>query len=143
MLCHVERERPRQGAGRSPRGPAPRRDQSIARMTAVEWVGRQAVVTVRGEVDAFNAPEIRLELRRLIEAEGARTLIIDLTDVTFLDSSALGALVGTVRRLNEHDGQLKIVRPKGGAARIFQLTGLDSVLDLYDDRRAALTGGSG
>ena len=61
-------------------------------------------------------------------------LVIDLAAVTFLDSSVLGALVGALRRLRERGGTLRIVRPANAAARIFELTGLDAVLDLYADR---------
>ena len=69
-------------------------------------------------------------------------VVVDLEAVTFLDSSALGALVGVLRRLRERDGQLRIVQPRTAAARIFELTGLDAVLDLYPDRAAALSAAS-
>jgi anti-sigma B factor antagonist len=107
-------------------------------VTTIEQVGDAYVVTLRGEIDAYTAPALRLDLRRLIEDVGASTLIVDLAAVTFLDSSALGALVGALRRLRERDGRLRIVQPQAAAARIFQLTGLDTVLDLYPGRDAAL-----
>lgn len=104
----------------------------------IEQFGATSVVTLQGEVDAFTAPALRLDLRRLIEEEGASDIVIDLTAVTFLDSAALGALVGALRRLRERNGRLRIVRPRGQAARIFELTRLDTVLDLYAERDAAI-----
>ena len=68
-------------------------------------------------------------------------MVVDLEAVAFLDSSAL-ALVGMLRRLRERDGQLRIVQPRTAAARIFEPTGLDAVLDLYSDRAAALSAAS-
>ena len=75
-------------------------------MTPIESVGDAHVVTLRGEIDAFTAPSLRDDLRHLVEETGARTVVVDLAAVTFLDSSALGALVGVFRRLRERNGQL-------------------------------------
>jgi anti-sigma B factor antagonist len=111
-------------------------------VTSIEIVGDVHVVTLHGEIDAFTAPSLRDDLRALVEDTGALTVLVDLAAVTFLDSSALGALVGVVRRLRERGGQLRIVQPHTAAARIFELTGLDAVLDLYEDRAAALSAAS-
>ena len=111
-------------------------------VTPIETVGDVHVVTLRGEIDAFTAPSLRGDLRHLVEETGALVVVVDLEGVTFLDSSALGALVGVFRRLRERNGQLRIVQPRTAAARIFELTGLDAVLDLYPDRAAALSAAS-
>jgi anti-sigma B factor antagonist len=117
-------------------------DNEMDSVTSIETVGDAHVVTLRGEIDAFSAPSLRDDLRVLVEEKGALIVIVDLEAVTFLDSSALGALVGVFRRLRERDGQLRIVEPRTTASRIFELTGLDSVLDLYPDRAAALSAAS-
>jgi anti-sigma B factor antagonist len=111
-------------------------------VTTIELVDAVYVVTLRGEIDAFTAPSLRDDLRHLVEDTGAVSVVVDLEAVAFLDSSALGALVGMLRRLRERDGQLRIVQPRTAAARIFELTGLDAVLDLYSDRAAALSAAS-
>jgi anti-sigma B factor antagonist len=108
-------------------------------VTSIETVGDACVVTLRGEIDAFTAPSLRDDLRDLVEETTALIVVVDLEAVTFLDSSALGALVSVFRRLRERDGQLRIVQPRTAAARIFELTGLDAVLDLYPDREAAIS----
>jgi len=106
--------------------------------TTIEEVGDAHLVVLHGEIDAFTAPSLRDDLHRLVEEMGATTVVVDLFAVTFLDSSALGALVGLFRRLRERDGRLRIVEPRSAASRIFVLTGLDAVLDLYPDRESAL-----
>jgi anti-sigma B factor antagonist len=111
-------------------------------VTSIEPVGDVHVVTLRGEIDAFTAPSLREDLRHLVEDVGALAVVVDLASVTFLDSSALGALVGVLRRLRERGGRLRIVQPHTAAARIFELTGLDAVLELYPDREAALSAAS-
>ena len=110
--------------------------------TTIEHLGDAYVVTLRGEIDVYTAPPVRGELRRLIDEEGALELVIDLSAVTFLDSSALGVLVGVLRRLREAGGALRIVEPRTSASRIFALTGLDTVMDLYATRDDALSAAS-
>jgi anti-sigma B factor antagonist len=111
-------------------------------VTTIEELGDVWVVTPRGEIDAYSAPSLREDLRVLVEERGALVVVIDLSAVTFLDSSGLGAIVGTLRRLRERDGRLTIVEPKTAASRIFEHTGLDAVLDLYDDRGKAVSAAS-
>jgi anti-sigma B factor antagonist len=117
-------------------------ETSIEPETRIDDIGGISVVTLRGEIDAFSAPSLREDLRVLVEERGVRTLVIDLSAVTFLDSSGLGAIVGTLRRLRERDGQLHVVQPDSAASRIFEHTGLDGVLDLYTEREAALSAAS-
>ncbi len=107
--------------------------------TTIEQLGDTYVVTARGEVDAFTVPALRLELQRIAEDAAIGVLVVDLFAVTFLDSSGLGAIVGALRRVRERGGALRIVRPQTPAARIFDLTGLAAVLDLYPTREAALS----
>jgi anti-sigma B factor antagonist len=116
----------------------------MAGMTACEDLGDIRIVTLRGEIDAYTSPELRLDLERLIENSTMLSIfVIDLSEVTFLDSSALGALVGALRLLREHGTMLRIVEPQNAASRIFAQTGLDAVLALYPSRELALNGASG
>jgi|SRR5690349_14350913 anti-sigma B factor antagonist len=108
-------------------------------VTTIEERGGVWIVTLRGEIDAYSAPSLRDDLRELVEDRGALVVVIDLASVTFLDSSGLGAIVGTLRRLRERDGRLTIVQPESAASRIFEHTGLDAVLDLHEDREEAFS----
>jgi len=113
-------------------------------MTTFEDVGAGGfrVVTLRGEIDAFSAPSLRLEFERLIaESPPISIFVVDLAGVTFLDSSALGALVGALRLLRARGATLRVVEPQGAAKRIFPQTGLDAVLALYPTRELALKSG--
>lgn len=91
-----------------------------------------------GELDAFTAPGLRAELTQLFETREPRLLVIDLSGVTFLDSTALGVLIGAFKRARERDGELRVVKPSPIVSRIFEITALDSVLPLYDTRDEAL-----
>ena len=83
------------------------------------------VVALVGELDAFHAPRLREELHGVIAEHP--TVLLDLSAVTFLDSTILGVLVGALRRAREEGGELQVVLPTGPARRIFELTNLDQV----------------
>jgi anti-sigma B factor antagonist len=106
-------------------------------VTIEELGGGVFVVAPAGEVDAFTAPKLRTELHQLLEGSAER-VVVDLTAVTFLDSSALGVLVGALRRLRERDGELHLVQPRPTVQRIFEITALDGVFTLHGTRHEAL-----
>jgi anti-sigma B factor antagonist len=98
------------------------------------------VVAVRGEIDLFTAPELKQKLTDAIEG-GKSRIVVDLTDTSFLDSTALGVLIGAVKRLRSRDGALVIVNVDQNIAKTFEITGLDqifTILSTRDDAIAAL-----
>ena len=100
------------------------------------------VVAVRGEIDLFTAPELKQVLAEAIE--GGRTrIIVDLTETTFLDSTALGVLIGAVKRLRSRDGALAIVNIDENIAKTFEITGLDQIFTILSSRDEAVSAVSG
>ena len=95
------------------------------------------VVAVRGEIDLFTAPELKQKLTDAIEG-GKSRIVVDLTDTTFLDSTALGVLIGAVKRLRSRDGRLTIVNVDDNIAKTFEITGLDQIFVIAETREAAL-----
>lgn len=98
-----------------------------------------AVVTLEGEIDLYTAPRFKEALGQGID-EGARHVIVDLSSVTFVDSTALGVLVGGARRLRLHDGSLVVVAGLDRIRRIFEIAGLGgafAILPTLDDALAA------
>lgn len=99
------------------------------------------VVTLRGELDAHDAPRLKDLFAEALAAAsvdgGVNRLVLDLTAVGFLDSTVLGTMVGALRRVREAGGAMSIVLPEGPARRIFEITGLDTLLDIRPDRDSA------
>jgi anti-sigma B factor antagonist len=89
--------------------------------------GDCAVLRITGDLDAYTAPFLRDRMRDLTGV-GVRHVIADLRQVDFLDSTGLGVLVGGLKRFREHDGSLAPVVTKSSILKIFQITGLTSVL---------------
>jgi anti-sigma B factor antagonist len=87
------------------------------------------VVSVGGEIDLFTAPDLKQRLLELIDS-GQRHIVIDLSETTFLDSTALGVLIGALKRLRAHDGELVIVNRDQSIAKTFEITGLDQIFTI-------------
>jgi len=86
------------------------------------------VVVVRGEIDVATSPQLRNELNALVE-RGAREITLEFGDVSFVDSSGLGVLVGTYKRLREEgDRSIRIVGAQPSVRKVFEITGLESAL---------------
>jgi len=95
------------------------------------------VLAVRGEIDLFTAPELKQQLAEAIEA-GRIRIVVDLTDTTFLDSTALGVLIGAVKRLRSRDGALAIVNIDENISKTFEITGLDQIFTIVASRDEAI-----
>jgi anti-sigma B factor antagonist len=99
-----------------------------------------AVVELEGEVDIYSSPQFEEALSRGID-EGATRIVVDLAKVTFIDSTALGVVVGGVKGVKTRGGTLDVVCRDENIRRIFEITGLDRILGMYQTRDAALGAG--
>jgi stage II sporulation protein AA (anti-sigma F factor antagonist) len=94
------------------------------------------VVSATGEIDLSTVPALETAL---IEAQSATsTLILDLHQVTFLDSSGISALVAAHNRANAAGTRLRIISAARAVRRPLELVGLDTMLKLFDSYDAAL-----
>ena len=106
----------------------------------VEALQSATVVTLSGELDAYDAPALREAFGEVTRAGAVGVVVLDLSRVAFLDSTALGTMVGLLRRVREAGGELRVVLPETSARRIFEVTALDRALDVRPSRDAALAG---
>ena len=107
-----------------------------ARITTSHPDSETVTVTVAGELDLATAPQLRLALHRLVRA-GVRNLLIDLSAVTFIDSTALSVLVATDRALPA-GAALVLVGPSSAVLRTISVAGLDGVFAIAATEEAAL-----
>jgi anti-sigma B factor antagonist len=97
-----------------------------------------AVLVVGGEVDYEVSPQLKARLMKAIKA-GTRRLVLDLTGVSFIDSTAIGVIAGAVERLDEMGGgSVAVVSTHEKVMQIFEITGLDNVLTVHASREDAL-----
>ena len=95
------------------------------------------VLSAHGELDAFAAPELTKRLADA-QADGAPGLVVDLTAVSFLDSTALGVIVRALKPAGDSSARARVVLPTSAARRIFEITTLDQALPVAASRAAAL-----
>jgi anti-sigma B factor antagonist len=108
------------------------------RLESILVGGDRAVLRVAGEVDVSTAGHLRERVIQLVD-DGTVHLLADLRPVTFLDSTGLGALVGSLKRLRVRDGSLTLVIGADRILRILRVTGLDRVFVLRPSVQEAVT----
>lgn len=99
--------------------------------------GEVHIVHVAGEIDVTSAAVLRDALEALI-ADGRRRLTLDLSDVTFLDSTGLGIVVGRLKRLARHGGTMTVAASHERVLRVFSITGLDQLLEIHEGLEGAV-----
>jgi anti-sigma B factor antagonist len=87
-------------------------------------------VQLSGELDAALAAARRAELMQICDDRAGSLLILDLADVTFVDSTGLGLLIGVARRLRDRGGELRLRGCRRSVRRVLTLSGLDHVLSI-------------
>jgi anti-sigma B factor antagonist len=97
---------------------------------------RTSVLTVAGELDLSSAPSLKWALTDVLGTSCSQ-VVVDLSLVTFVDSTALGVLVGVQRRLNGAT-RLAIVCANAGVLKIFELTGLVGTFEIFSTLEQAL-----
>ena len=99
------------------------------------------VLSVVGELDIVGAPELRQAVVKAV-ANGARRLILDLSDLDFIDSFGLGVVVGALKRVRQRDGDLAVVCPVPRIRRVFEMCDLDRVLSMHASVEHVMEAGS-
>jgi anti-sigma B factor antagonist len=104
--------------------------------------GDIVVLDISGEIDLYNAPEIKDIINKLIE-EMKYNVIINLERVSYIDSSGIGALISSLSNLKKYHGGLKIINVYASVRKVFELTKLTSFFDIYESEEDAIEAFSG
>lgn len=88
-------------------------------------------VSIEGELDVYTAPELQ-EVLEPIKQEGTHDLKIDLTNLSYMDSTGLGIFVGTLKALNKNDKELYVYGASDRIARLFEITGLKDLMNFKE-----------
>jgi len=108
----------------------------VAEITTEPLGPGTAVVAVTGEITFSNVAALDHQI--VVALADATHLVVDLTHVTFIDSSGLSALLTASARAREHDGTVALVLAQDEPPSIFRFRGVDRLLALYPSREAAL-----
>ena len=95
------------------------------------------VVTLSGDIDLHHAPALHSALLDVSEAR-PRRIIIDLTEVPYMDSSGVGTLVYILRRVNTYQGKMALVGMNSRVRSVFEITKLDQFFTIRDTEAEAM-----
>ncbi|NLA36176.1 MAG: STAS domain-containing protein [Actinobacteria bacterium] len=105
-------------------------------MVDIDIVREEAATVCRpvGELDAFSVQSFRETLATLA---GDGPVVIDLSEVPFMDSSGLGALIGGIRKIREADGEVVVVCDRAAVLRLLHTTRFDRMVSVVDSLELA------
>lgn len=99
--------------------------------------GDRLIVRIGGELDHFCAQSVRRDLDALLLDRSIRTLILDFSSLTFMDSSGIGVVLGRYRLLRDRGGHVAIVGMNPHIVRLFHMSGLDRIIRQLDKHQEA------
>ena len=85
-------------------------------------------VILSGELDEHSAQSVRLSLDEMFEGEGFNQVIIDLSELDFMDSTGIGVMLGRYKKLKSKNKPIFICNPSSHAEKIFKMTGLYEIM---------------
>ena len=98
--------------------------------------GGRRLIRLSGELDLANAASLETELDRVL-GDGGGEIVVDLEELSFIDSTALGVLIAAQRRMHD-DARLAIVCTHPQVLNVFEITGIDTAFKIHAARAAAL-----
>jgi anti-sigma B factor antagonist len=112
----------------------------LSDVQVMSWSG-WAVVAPVGELDLASVPRLRQEVVAVV-LSGQRDVVLDLAAVDFVDSVGLGGVVAVAKRVLGAGGRFRVARPEPRVWSVFELVGLDRVLERFDDLETATATGA-
>ncbi|OYD09776.1 anti-sigma F factor antagonist [Paludifilum halophilum] len=106
----------------------------------VDVFPRRKVLVVRlaGELDHHTSSEVRERLESELDKGIYRDLVFNLSDLTFMDSSGLGVILGRYRQISQLGGNMMLCSVRPSIHRLFELSGMFKILALHEDEQSAL-----
>jgi anti-sigma B factor antagonist len=95
--------------------------------------GQRAIVKLSGELDIASAPDLRERLLALLSRRTPRHLILDLSNLQFIDSSGIAVFVNTERRARLLGCRVVLVAPQAPVSRVLQICGLDRHFPIFEN----------
>jgi anti-anti-sigma factor len=89
------------------------------------------IVILKGELDYFSSRDLRNAIFKLIN-ENAKSIILDLTDVPFIDSAGMGLFITVNKELNKINGKIGLLHPAKDVLDLLVLATLDKIIQIYD-----------
>ncbi|HEX4083909.1 MAG TPA: STAS domain-containing protein [Chthoniobacteraceae bacterium] len=96
------------------------------------------IIPLEGEIDLHESPNVREHLRPLIDAKAPR-IYVDMTEVTYIDSSGLAVLIDAMQRIANYGGKFGLIGIRPAVRTVLEIARLDQIFRVYPDRDTALS----
>lgn len=96
------------------------------------------VVYLMGELDHHSAEEVRSRIDDRLDRDGISKLILDFSNVTFMDSSGIGVVIGRYKKVALKKGSVSITNASDPVRRVFELSGMFKIIKLCDNVEQAI-----
>jgi anti-sigma B factor antagonist len=100
--------------------------------------GDAIVLSLRGEIDLHNSPEVRTVLLDLLSKHKPKRLVLNLADVPYMDSSAIAVLVEGMQKLRKDGGKIYLTNLQPRVRGLLEIARLDTIFVLVNDEQDAL-----
>jgi stage II sporulation protein AA (anti-sigma F factor antagonist) len=102
--------------------------------------GRRAlIVRLKGELDHHTADAVKARMEEAISKEDTRHVILSLKDLTFMDSSGLGVILGRYKQITSKGGKMVVCDVTSSVYRLFELSGLFKIVAIQENERSAVS----
>jgi len=95
------------------------------------------VIDISGQLDAFTTPDVKAEFKKLTDARHYK-LVLNLQEVDYVNSTAIGAIVATAQQVRRRKGDLRIFGLKADIRKVFDLVGASKILEIFDTEQDAV-----
>jgi len=96
------------------------------------------IVDISGELDHHNADEVRRRIDDWIDRFNTKKLILDLSGVSFMDSSGIGIVIGRYKKISLRNGNINIINTNEALKKVFDLSGLFKIVKSFKDKDKAI-----
>ena len=96
-------------------------------------LGKHKVIEVLGDIDLYNVGELKQAIFKLLDSEEVQSLIIDMKGISYMDSSGIGALVASQKKMKTKGGKFALLSIKEDVLNILKLATLDQFFTIYEN----------
>ncbi|MGB9597607.1 MAG: STAS domain-containing protein [Candidatus Poribacteria bacterium] len=99
--------------------------------------GDVQILDISGQLDAFTVSDLKNELKKLTDARISK-IILNLSKISYANSTAIGAIVATAQQLRKRKGDLKVCGMSDDIRKVFDLVGASKILEIFKTEQEAL-----
>lgn len=99
----------------------------------ISYKGTTLIAYLAGELDHHNAEYVRQKIDNELMKSSNRNMVFDFSEVSFMDSSGIGVIIGRYKNIQKLNGKLAIISVNDQVRRIFEMSGLHKIIPAYDN----------